>query len=140
MDIQWVVQDVDVVVCTWLRYDAVPQHGDVHAHQVGDWVVADGGLGVPELPGKREDTEEAQSTVENPDEEARPDEDVPFPVGEDLDMVVHGPESGDGEDDVGDEEDFVVGSTDTVEREGQKEGHGDGSQLAVPEVVLFPVT
>lgn len=93
----------------------VPQHGDVHAHEVRDRVVANGSLGVPELPVKRENAEDAEHAVKDPDGEAGPDEDVPFSVGEDLDVVVHRPESCDGEDDVGDEEDFVVGSANTVE-------------------------
>lgn len=48
--VQGIVQDVDVVVCPWLRGNLVSEHGNVHANQIGDGIVTDDSLGIPEFP------------------------------------------------------------------------------------------
>lgn len=50
MEIERIVQDIDVAVCARLGRDAVPQHGDFHAHKIRGRIVADNGFGVPKLP------------------------------------------------------------------------------------------
>lgn len=137
--VKGVIQDVNVVVCAWLRRDLVPRHRHYHAHQIRCWIVADGGLGIPELPVKGQDTSAAESTIEDPDEETGPDEDVPFTVSKDLNMVVHGPEGCDRQCDVCDKEELVMGSAYPVERKCKKKRHGNSGQLAIPEVMFLPI-
>ena len=116
MHIEGIVQNVDIIVCARPRRDPVPRHWYIHAHQVRRRIIADDSLGVPELPIECHDAEDAKHAVEDPNEETWPDEDVPFTIGENLDMVIHRPEGCDRQCDVRNKKELVVGSADAVER------------------------
>ncbi len=115
MHVQWIVPHIDVVVCARLRRYPVPWHWYSHAHQVGSRVIADESLGIPKFPIESQDTQSAEGAVKDPDEKTWPDEDVPFTIREDFDMIVHRPKRCDRQHNVRDEEEFVVGSADTIE-------------------------
>lgn len=89
MHVEWVVQHIYVVVCARLWCNPVPRHWYIHTYQVRCWIVRNNSLGVPELPVECHNAKTAQHTVEYPNDETRPNENVPFAISEDLNVVVH---------------------------------------------------
>lgn len=81
-----VVEDVEVVVCSWLRLDFAPWVWDRQTDDVGFGVVRCGRGGGPEFQVERKDTEYSEKTIEDPEEYAGPEEDVVFAV-EDFDVT-----------------------------------------------------
>jgi len=66
--VEYVVEDVDVVIRSRLRFNPVTAAVRVHAHEIGSRVVAHRCLGVPKSAVESDDASGAQDTVEKPDD------------------------------------------------------------------------
>jgi hypothetical protein len=114
--IQHVIQYVDIVICTRLRRDQALLPVNIHSDKVTIRVISDPSLGTERIAVEYYDPNEAHDAIEDPDNDTWPNKYVPLAVSKDLDMVVHGPECGNGQRYVRDEKELVVRTANTIER------------------------
>lgn len=112
--VKYIIKDMDIVVCPWVGSQPVFTTIHFHANQIRRRVVAHAGLCVPEVPVEAKYATSSKYAIKDPDDETGPDEDVPFAIDENLDVVVHRPERDYGQDDMGDEKNLVVCASNTI--------------------------
>ena len=116
MGIQRVIQYVDIIICARLRCDQALLPINIHSDKVTIRVISDLSLGTKRIAVEHYDPNEAHGPIEDPDNDTWPDKYIPLAVNKDFDMVVHGPECGNGQRYVRNEKELVVRTANTIER------------------------